>query len=114
MIKYTLFIQIIVAVSVAYVWIFRYDNIIKEFKLFGLSDLTRSFVGAAKISLATIIIMGIWYPTLIPIPSALMGLFMLAAQYFHYKIKNHFLKRIPSLILMILCIFLTLASLNII
>lgn len=114
MIKYTLFIQIIVAVSVAYVWIFRYDNIIREFKQFGLSDLTRSFVGAAKISLATIIIMGIWYPTLILIPSALMGLLMLAAQYFHYKIKNPLLKRLPSLILMILCVFLTLASLNII
>lgn len=114
MIKYTLFIQIIVAVSVAYVWIFRYDNIIREFKQFGLSDLTRSFVGAAKISLATIIIMGIWYPTLILIPSALMGLLMLAAQYFHYKIKNPILKRLPSLILMILCVFLTLASLNII
>ena len=114
MIKYTLFIQIIVAVSVAYVWIFRYDNIIREFKQYGLSDLTRSFVGAAKISLATIIIMGIWYPTLILIPSALMGLLMLAAQYFHYKIKNPLLKRLPSLILMILCVFLTLASLNII
>lgn len=114
MIKYTLFIQIIVAVSVAYVWIFRYDNIIREFKQFGLSDLTRSFVGASKISLATIIIMGIWYPTLILIPSALMGLLMLAAQYFHYKIKNPLLKRLPSLILMILCVFLTLASLNII
>jgi hypothetical protein len=106
--------QIIVATSVVYVWIFRYDVIIKEFKQFGLSDLTRTFVGASKISLATLLIAGIWYPSLIPIPSILMGLFMLAAQYFHLKIKNPFSKRLPSLIFLILCIFIALVSLKII
>lgn len=37
--------QLIVAISVAYVWVFRYEVIIKEFKQFELSDLTRTFVG---------------------------------------------------------------------
>lgn len=106
--------QIIVAASVAYVWIFRYDVIIKEFKQFGLSDLTRTFVGASKVSLATLLITGIWYTSLIPIPALLMGLIMLAAQYFHFKIKNPFIKHLPSLILFILCVFITLASLEII
>lgn len=40
--------QIIVAASVFYVWIFRYDVIIKEFKQFGLSDLTRTFCRSSK------------------------------------------------------------------
>ena len=106
--------QIIVATSVAYVWIFRYDVIIKEFKQFGLSDLTRTFVGAAKVSLATLLIAGIWYPSLITIPAILMGLFMLSAQYFHFKIKNPFIKHLPSLIFLILCIFITLVSMDII
>lgn len=114
MTNYILLSQIIVAVSVYYVWIFRYFNVIKEFNQFGLSDLTRSFVGAAKISLATLLIVGIWYPEFITIPSALMGLFMVAAQYFHFKIKNSFIKHLPSLILLILCVFLTTASLGII
>jgi len=113
MTNYVIIAQIIVAVSVAYIWIFRYDVIIKEFKVFGLSDLTRTFVGASKISLANLLIVGIWYPALIPIPSILMGLFMLAAQYFHFKIKNPFIKRLPSLIFLILCIFIALASMNI-
>lgn len=114
MTTYTVLAQIIVATSVAYVWIFRYDNIIKEFKQFGLNDLTRCFVGVAKISLATLIIVGIWYPSLVTIPSALMGLLMIVAQYFHFKIKNPFIKHFPSLFLLVLCALITLASLNII
>jgi hypothetical protein len=103
--------QIIVAISVAYVWIFRYDVIISEFKQFGLSNLTRTFVGASKVALATLLIAGIWFPPLILIPAILMGVFMLVAQYFHFKIKNSLIKRVPSLILLILCIFITLANL---
>ena len=114
MANYLSIAQIIVATSVAYVWIFRYDVIIKEFKDFGLSDLIRTFVGASKISLSTLLIVGIWYPSLIPIPSILMGLFMLAAQYFHFKIKNPFIKHLPSLIFLILCIFIALVSMKII
>lgn len=106
--------QIIVAASVIYVWIFRYEVIIKEFKQFGLSDLTRTFVGAAKVALATLLIAGIWYPSLIAIPAILMGFFMLAAQYFHFKIKNPFIKHLPSLFLLILCVFITLVSLDVI
>lgn len=114
MANYLSIAQIIVATSVAYVWIFRYDVIIKEFKDFGLSDLIRTFVGASKISLSTLLIVGIWYPSLIPIPSILMGLFMLAAQYFHFKIKNPLIKHLPSLIFLILCIFIALVSMKII
>jgi len=104
--------QLIVAISVFYVWVFRYEVIIKEFKQFELSDLTRTFVGASKVALATLLVTGIWYPSLISIPAMLMGLFMLAAQYFHFKIKNPFIKHLPSLLLLILCIFLTITSLS--
>jgi hypothetical protein len=44
MINYLNLAQIIVATSVAYVWIFRYPVIIKEFKEFGLNDTMRTFV----------------------------------------------------------------------
>jgi hypothetical protein len=112
MTKYIQFAQIIVAFSVAFVWIFRYDNIIKEFKSFGLSDLTRSFIGAVKISLATLLIVSIWYPVPLTISAILMGAIMIAAQYFHFKIKNPFIKHLPSFILLLLCIFIALASIG--
>ena len=105
-------VQMTVAISVAYVWIFRFHNVIKEFKQFGLSDLTRNLIGAIKISLATLLVVGIWNSTLVIIPSILMGLLMIGAQYFHFKIKNPFIKHLPSLILLILCAFLALESIQ--
>jgi hypothetical protein len=90
------------------------DNIVKEFKQFGLSDLTRSAVGATKIALSTLLIVGIWVPSLVLVSSIVMGLIMVAAQYFHFKISNPFMKHLPSLILLGLCIIIIVASLHII
>ena len=106
--------QIVVAVAVGYVWIFRFDNIVKEFHQYGLSDLTRTMVGNAKIILATLLVAGIWYPALVLIPALLMGLLMAAAQYFHYKVHNPLSKRLPSLFLLGLCVFIAAVSLKLI
>jgi hypothetical protein len=95
-------IQLTLGLSVAYVWTFRYFNVVKEFSLFGLSDVTRNLVGVSKVALATLIIAGIWYPSLVQIPAVLMGLFMVAAQYFHFSVKNPLVKHIPSLLLLVL------------
>jgi hypothetical protein len=84
--------------------------VVKEFKQFGLNDLTRNFVGAFKIALSTLIIAGIWHSSLVQIPSVIMGLFMIAAQYFHFKIKNPFIKHLPSLILLILSAIIAIGS----
>jgi fatty acid desaturase len=102
--------QLIIAASIIYVWVFRLDNIIVEFKQYELSDLVRSAVGAAKIALATLIVAGIWYSSLVFIPSLMMGFLMLSAQYFHFKVKNPLTKHIPSFLLLLLCIFLLVVS----
>ena len=104
--------QLTVAISVAYVWIFRFDNVVKEFKQFGLSDLSRNLVGATKISLATLLVAGIWYSSLVFIPAILMGLLMIGAQYFHFKISNPFMKHLPSLILLVLSAFIAFSSIQ--
>ena len=104
--------QLTVAISVAYVWIFRFDNVIKEFKQFVLIDLSRNLVGATKIALATLLVAGIWYSSLVFIPSVLMGLLMIGAQYFHFKISNPFIKHLPSLILLILSAFIAFSSIQ--
>jgi hypothetical protein len=104
--------QIAVAASVAFVWIFRIHNVIKEFNQFKLNDVTRSFVGFAKTALATLLIVGIWYESLVLASAILMGLFMVAAQYFHFKAGNPFKQRLPSLILLLLCAFIALSVAN--
>lgn len=102
--------QIIVAVSVYYVWIFRYFNVIKEFNQFGLSDVIRNFVGASKISLSALLLTGVWFSDLVFIAAAGMAFFMICAQFFHFKAKNPFMQRLPSLLLLLLCVFIVMAS----
>ena len=104
--------QLVLALSVAYVWIFRFHNVVKEFIQFELNDITRNFVGVSKIALSTLLVAGIWYPALVQIPAVLMGLFMIAAQYFHFRIKNPFIKHLPSLILLILCAVIAFGSIQ--
>lgn len=107
---YSTIAQLVIALSVGYVWIFRFDNIVKEFKQYGLSDLTRTIVGASKIALATLLVTGIWFPTLVFIPALLMAFLMVCAQYFHFKVKNPWSKHLPSLLLLGASLFVALMA----
>ena len=102
--------QLIVAISVLFVWVFRFHNVEKEFKQFGLSITIRSAVGASKIALATLLLVGICQPCYVFYSAILMGFFMLSAQYFHFKLKNPLQQRIPSFIFLSLCVFIALQS----
>lgn len=102
--------QVVVALSIIYVWVLRFANIVKEFHQYGLSDLTRTAVGDTKIALATLLVAGIWYPALVLVPALLMALLMLAAQYYHYKVHNPWVKCPPSLGLLLLSLFIAYAA----
>ncbi|WP_428330132.1 DoxX family protein [Mucilaginibacter sp.] len=97
--------QLVIALSIVYVWVLRYDNIVIEFKQYGISDLVRNIVGATKISLSTLLVAGIWYPLLVMIPALIMALLMVCAQMAHVRVKNPLPKFIPSLLLLILSLF---------
>jgi len=106
--------QIVIAVSIAIVWVGRSENIAKEFEEFGLSSRLRNFVGATKISLATLLVAGIWYPALVPVPAIVMALLMICAALMHYKIKNPLVKFLPSLSLLMLSVFVAAFHLGIV
>ncbi|MAD58769.1 MAG: hypothetical protein CMB81_00345 [Flammeovirgaceae bacterium] len=107
MFELSLLFQIIVSVSVFIVWTFRYDNVETEFKEFGYSNLLRNIVGALKISSSTLLIAGIWYTDLIIFGSISMSFFMLCAQISHFKIKNAVIKFLPSLIFLLMSLYIT-------
>jgi hypothetical protein len=107
---YSIIAQLIIALSVGYVWVFRFDNIVGEFKQYGLSDLTRNVIGATKITLATLLITGIWFPEVVFIPALIMAFLMASAQYFHFKVKNPWSKHFPSLFLLVLALFVALLA----
>ena len=69
--------QLIVAVSILVVWVFRYDNIVMEFKQYGISDLVRNGVGASKIALATILALGVAYDVPVVAASLCMAILMI-------------------------------------
>ena len=102
---YTTIAQIIIASSVCYIWIFRFDNIVLEFKQYQLPDVVRNMVGASKIALSTLLVAGIWFQQLVFIPALLMAFLMLSAQYFHFKVKNPWVKHVPSLVFLLLSVF---------
>jgi len=97
--------QIVIALSIAVVWVGRFDNIVREFRQFGLPDIVRSMVGATKIALATLLVAGIWYPRLALVPALLMAFLMLCAQGAHYSVRNPWHKYLPSLALLLLSLF---------
>ena len=99
--------QLIVALSVFFVWTLRYDNVVKEFKEFGYSDLLRNFVGVFKISSSVLLLVGIWYSDLTLIGSISMAFFMLCAQISHIKLKNPFYKLLPSLIFLLMSLYIS-------
>ncbi len=94
--------QIVIAASVLFVWIFRFENIEKEFEEYRFSIAFRSFIGAAKIALSTLLIVGIWYPSLVLVPALLMAVLMAGAQWSHFKVRHAFVKFVPSLVLLLL------------
>jgi len=97
--------QVIVAVAVLYVWVFRFENVKREFTEYGLSDLVRSAVGAAKISAAAWLLAGLWYPGLVFPAALVMAGFMVCAQFFHFRVRHPASKYVASFVLLLLSLF---------
>lgn len=104
-------LQMVVSASVFFVWTFRIRNVIKEFELFGFNDIQRSLIGVTKVALSTLLIVGVWYPNLVLIPATLMACFMMGAQYYHYKIRDPFIKYVPSFVLLALSLIIVFKTL---
>tara|TARA_B110000003_G_scaffold71389_1_gene72735 strand:- start:913 stop:1257 length:345 start_codon:yes stop_codon:yes gene_type:complete len=103
--NFAIYSQIIIAISVIYVWVFRFDNIVIEFKQYGLSDLIRNIVGASKISLSSLLLVGVFYNEIVLFSSISMAFFMICAQIAHIKVRNPLIKYVPSFILLSLSLF---------
>ena len=97
--------QVIVALSVLYVWIFRFDNIEREFKEYHLNDSIRNLVGASKIALSILLLIGIWYPSLVLVSALIMAFLMLCAQIAHFRAKHAWQKYRPSFLLLLLSLY---------
>lgn len=97
--------QVVIASSVVFVWTVNHRNVVNEFHEYQLSDTVRTFVGAAKISLSTLLVAAIWYPRLALIPAAFMAALMVCALAAHIRVHHAWQRAVPSFVLLLLCIF---------
>jgi hypothetical protein len=93
-------LQAFVAASIFFVWGVRYNNIVQEFKQYGLPDSLRDLVGILKLTLALLLLIGIGRPDLAMVGGLGIAFLMACAFAVHMKAGTPSLKRIPSLTLL--------------
>lgn len=102
----TILLQALVAASIFFVWVVRYENIIQEFKQYGLPDWLRDLVGILKLTFALLLLLGIQRVTLAMIGSLGIAGLMGCAFAMHLRVKNPVFKMLPSLTLLVLSLIL--------
>ncbi len=102
--------QLVIALSVVFVWVARLSNVEREFREYHLPDLVRNLVGAIKIGAATLLVAGLWFPALVFPAAVTMGAFMLCGQYYHLKARHPVSKYVPSFVLLVLCVYVAVSA----
>lgn len=103
-------IQLFVAISVFFVWTLRYPFVVADFERFGFPDAFRLTVGAMKLTLAALLVVGLWFPSVTFWAAIGMAAFMVGAQWAHARVTNPIVKRLPSAVLLALSLFLALVQ----
>ena len=98
-------LRILLAVSLYFVWVVRYENITKEFRDdYKLPDWLRDMVGILKLACAGMILTN--NPELQTVALTTIALLMVAAVGTHVRIKNPPTKALPALTLFIFCMLM--------
>ena len=110
-------IQIIIAVSIFNVWILRFGkptswrggtakSMKEEFVAYGLPLWFMKLIGFLKLTLATLLIAGIFLPDLIKPAAIGMAVLMLGAIVMHIKVKDSLIKSFPAFTFLVLSLIL--------
>jgi uncharacterized membrane protein YphA (DoxX/SURF4 family) len=101
----TIFLQALVAVSIFFVWVVRYENIVEEFKHYRLPEWMRDLVGILKLTLALLLVLGVSNPRYAVIGGVGIAVLMLGAFVTHHRVKSPIVKRLPCLgLLVVACV----------
>lgn len=98
----TISLQALVAASIFFVWVVRYDNAIQEFKQYGLPDWLRDLVGILKLTFALLMLIGIERKPFAIAGGLGIAFLMGCAFIIHLRVKNPWFKMLPCLILLAL------------
>ena len=112
-------VQVLIAASIFNVWILRYGkptswrggaakSMKEEFEIYGLPGWFMKLTGFLKLTLAALLIAGIFVPVLIKPAAIGMAVLMLGAIAMHIKVQDSLVKSFPAfgfLVLSLLIIF---------
>lgn len=79
-------------------------NMVEEFEEYGLSKNTMYLVGATKVSLASLMLIGHRYPKLVRPASMGLATFMLGAIGMHVKVKDPIKRSLPAIVILTLSV----------
>ena len=105
-------LQVVVGLGLLNVWLVRArsatayrggdaKSLKEEFAVYGLPDWTFYLVGGLKIVSGALLIIGIWVPSLIRVPAAIVAALMVGALAMHAKAKDPVSKYLPALSVLI-------------
>ena len=100
----TISLQALVAASIFFVWVVRYDNVIEEFKVYGLPAWLRDMVGILKLTFSVMLLIGIDRELFAVAGGLGIAVLMACAFFTHLRLKNPLFKMLPSLTLLLLSI----------
>ena len=112
----------VVSFTIINVWLFRSNkstlyrggnasNLYEEFEVYGLSDYFLS-IGIIKVSLAVLLLVGVFYKKLTLFSAGGIAIMMLAAAYFHFSVGDELIKSLPSSAMLLSCIIIIYSSLK--
>lgn len=87
-------IKIFIGVSIFFVWVVRYPNIVEEFKEYGFPHWFREILGIIKCSIAVMLLIGSAPLTLLA--ALILSLLMIAAVIVHIRHHHTLLQMLPS------------------
>tara|TARA_A100000164_G_scaffold337965_1_gene331887 strand:- start:153 stop:521 length:369 start_codon:yes stop_codon:yes gene_type:complete len=113
-----LILQLLISIGLINVWFFRFNkatefrggnakNMREEFQAYGLPAWSMYLVGAAKVVIAILLIVSIWFKELLVYNLLALAVLMIAAVLMHIKVKDPIKKSYPalSILFMIALIF---------
>ena len=103
-----LVLQLLISIGLINVWFFRFNkatqyrggnakNMREEFQAYGLPAWSMYLVGAAKVVIAVMLIVSIWFKELLVYNLLALAVLMIAAVLMHIKVKDPIKKSYPAL-----------------
>jgi hypothetical protein len=113
-------VQVVIALGIFNVWIFRYGksttwrggsatNMKEEFAVYGLPGWSVGLVGFLKILFAVLLVAGLWVSAVVRPAAIGIGILMLGAIAMHLKVKDPAKKSLPAFSMLVLSLLIVFA-----